>query len=399
MISSPDILILFPGHLEALTSRGGGRETRLLRVALELSKDFIVTIVAPFLGEYRKTIEIQTRLTVNNLYFPASNTYPPKSQFTKLMQLISLMFYSIEAVAKTIQFKRNGLKVVLVSDFTSGALPAVIAKVLRLKVLCYEGNITPWASPYSVPRKTGIVQALLSAFTRVLASVTGRLSGAIVVNDGLIKKGLVRSGINGNKIHVIRGVVDTEKFKPLQVRPSESKEFLVGFNGRLTEEKGVSFLLDLCNAALSALPQVRFVVLGDGPYREKLEVLPNVKRVGQVAHNKVCSNLSPVKVVVTFQKTFGMGEVEALACGKPLIASRIGEMAKLIADRKTGLLCDPNVDSYVQSIAMLSEDESLLAKLSANSRQEAIRSYGLKACREKWQFAVRHVLENSEQYG
>lgn len=399
MFSSPDILILFPGHLEALTNRGGGREARLLRVALELSEDFNVTIVAPFFGEYRKTIKIQPRLTVDNLYFPASNAYPPKSQFTKLMQLLSLMFYSIEAVAKTIQFKRKGLRVVLVSDFTSGALPTFVAKVLRLKVLCYEGNITPWANPYVVPRKTGVVQAFLNAFTGVLAGVTSRLSEALVVNDGLIKTGLVRRGVAEDKIFVIRGVVDTESFKPLRIKSPESKEFLVGFNGRLTDEKGASFLLDLCTAALSALPQVRFVVLGDGPYKEKFAVLPNVRHVGQVAYSEICSRFSSVKAVITFQKTFGMGEVEALSCGKPLIASRVGEMSKLIVDGETGLLCDPNVDSYIQAIEMLLRDEALLVKLSENSRKEAIRSYSLDVGREKWQFAVRHVLENSAPYG
>jgi glycosyltransferase involved in cell wall biosynthesis len=362
-------------------------------VALELCKDFDAVIAAPFFGKYHKTVQIRPRLTVNDLYFPSSSEYPPKSQFTKLMQVFSLAFYSTEVVFKTIELKRKGLRILLVSDFVSGFVPAIVAKILNLRVVCYEGNITPWAEPSFTPKVNSFVQTLLSAFISTSAKITGRLSDAVVVNDGLIKNGMVNSGIKEGKIFVIRGMVDIEVFKPLEGELSKKDEFVVGFNGRLNKEKGADLLLDLCKTALDKLPQVHFIILGDGQFKDRLKVLPNVKHVGQVAHNELCSSLSPVKIVVTFQKTFGMGEVEALSCGKPLIASKVGEMPALIENEGIGLICEPNVSSYIEAIELLYKNELLIKKLSEGSRMYAIKRHDSSVICGQWKSMVNRILQ------
>lgn len=142
-----DICFVFPGYLEALTQRGGGREERLLQVAMGLSSHFNVVIIAPFFGKYRRIIKINPTLLINNLYFPSPKDYPAKNWFAKFMQLISISFYALEAVVRIIRFKVKGLKVIVLGDIVSGILPAIIAIFLHIKVVCYEGNITPWAEP------------------------------------------------------------------------------------------------------------------------------------------------------------------------------------------------------------------------------------------------------------
>ncbi|MHA1835126.1 MAG: glycosyltransferase, partial [Candidatus Baldrarchaeia archaeon] len=261
---SSDIIVLFPGFLEALTRRGGGREKRLLEIALRLSKYYKIIIIAPFFAKYYKIIKINPRLIINNLYFPSVKDYPPKSNFTKIMQLISIFFYIFEATIKIIQLKDKRLKILVVSDVTS-ILPAIVAKLLKLKVLYYEGNTELWDG-----HEKNIIQKFYQAFYIFLGSLLGKMSDALIVNDGIIKERMIDKGIEKCKIFIVRGATDTNKFKLLQLKNSikrkEDGSLIVGFIGRLTKEKGVALLLEMCRKTRIKLPNVKYIILGDGPY-------------------------------------------------------------------------------------------------------------------------------------
>lgn len=238
------IVIIFPGFLEAFTNRGGGREARLSRVALELSNSYEIAILAPFFAVFKSSQKKNNKLEVNDIFFPSSKEYPPKSFLIKLLQLFSIPVYSFYCSMKIIQ-KRKETDLIIVSDFMSGLLPSIVAKVfLHLKVSCYEGNITPWADPSLTFRSAALSESLLNALTMSIAKVTAFLANGIIVNDGLIKNGLIKSGVADNKIFVIRGIVDTTAFKP-SGKPKRP-EFVVAFNGRLTKEKGAHLLVNLC---------------------------------------------------------------------------------------------------------------------------------------------------------
>ncbi|MGB9831813.1 MAG: glycosyltransferase family 4 protein, partial [Fervidicoccus fontis] len=342
-----DILFVFPGYLEALTRRGGGREETLLEVATRLSNSFNVRIVSPFFGKYTKTIQLSSTLTINNLYFPTLKNYPySKNWFSNIVSSLSVfLFYEFLVIMKLIELKKKGLKIVVLSDIISGILPTIFAKLLKIKIVYYEGNLTPWIDYRILSRNTSLMKSIWHSFTIIVGCVIGEMADSIIVNDGLIKGGMIHHGISEDKICIIRGGVDTNKFKPMEAEPYPEAEFVAGFIGRLTDEKGAPALLDFCKIALYKLPQVKIIILGDGPYRRDFEILPNVKYVGWVDHNILYKWMRFIDVVLSFQRTFGRGEIEALACGKPVIAYRIGEMPKLIKNGENGLLCQPRIDS------------------------------------------------------
>jgi glycosyltransferase involved in cell wall biosynthesis len=296
----------------------------------------------------------------------------------------------VEVILEILKIKKRGLKLVLISDLVSGFIPGVVAKALNLKILCYEGNIVPWAQPFS-PR-ISIQKRLLDSFLLTLVKSTTNISDAIVVNDGLIKDGMIRRGVKKDKIFLIGGMVDTEKFKPLRIK-ADNSEFIVGFIGRLTEEKGALLLLELCKESLVKYPDVGFIILGDGALRECFQALPNIKYIGWVKHNELPKKLCPAKVIVTFQKSFGIGELEALACGKPIIVSRIGEIASLVREAEIGLVCEPNINSYVDAIGNLLKNEKLLRRLSRKSRMYILRNHSLDAICSQWKSIINNILQ------
>ena len=392
-----DILFVFPGTLEALTKRGGGREEKLLRVATELSSSFNVSIVAPFFRSYKKVIMHSSSLMIENVYFPALKNYPPKNRFSSVIHTFSIiLFYQLLLVMKIIQLKKNKLKIIILSDAFSGIIPAVVAKLLNIKIVYYEGNLTPWADPYIFSRNVSVINALWRSFNLIVGYTLCKIANAIIVNDGLIMEGMVRHDIRKSKIFIVRVGVDTNKFSPIEVATRSEEELHVGFIGRLTEEKGAPILLKLCKTAVNMLPQVKFMIFGDGPYKKYFETLPNVKYIGWVDHNTLPKWLSLVDVILSFQKTFGLGEIEALACGKPVVAYRIGEMPELVKDGKTGVLCRLEVSSLVKAISKLMNNKAIIKKLSENARLEAINNYDWKIIGQKWKAIIKCLLVNAQ---
>ncbi|MGH7829459.1 MAG: glycosyltransferase family 4 protein, partial [Candidatus Binatia bacterium] len=111
-------------------------------------------------------------------------------------------------------------------------------------------------------------------------------------------------------------------------------------------EKGVSTLLE----AWRSLKDVPLKVAGDGPLSEKArammsrEKLENVELLGQRSHDEVVTLMKGAHFLVfpsEWYEGFPMTLVEALACGVPIVASRLGAMAEIVEERHTGLLFQP----------------------------------------------------------
>lgn len=135
--------------------------------------------------------------------------------------------------------------------------------------------------------------------------------------------------------------------KPNFVHPDpgigQGKGSYVLFAGRLSQEKGVLTLL----RALSLLEGVRLMIVGDGPLRGHVQALVGKSKPGSIEFlgRQSRTNLFRLMRAARFlvfpsewYETFGLVMVEAFACGLPVIASRLGAMAELVDDGRTGLL-------------------------------------------------------------
>jgi glycosyltransferase involved in cell wall biosynthesis len=123
---------------------------------------------------------------------------------------------------------------------------------------------------------------------------------------------------------------------------SGSSQFL--FVGRLATEKGLPVLLEAWG--LSPFPLL--TIVGDGPLADSVAnvagKLPNVVVPGRLQRQQVIAELRrSIALVFPSQcyETFGLAIIEAFACGVPVIASRLGAAAEIIADGQTGLLFKP----------------------------------------------------------
>lgn len=361
-----DICFISPSLLETNTTRGGGCEVTDFNVGLQLSKNFRICIISTYFTKYKGMNIINTNMMVDEVPIPAPNKYPPSSNFEIYSQLLLTYFYSLIVALKVCKLIRKNLKILVVHNPQTGLIPALIAKVCGVKLIYAEGNTTPWTDPYICP-----TNRRKSFFDEFLFIYLAKISDAIRAQSKSIKEGMINRGLNSDKIKIIAAGVDTNEFMPISNRDNKSDIIRVGFIGRLTEIKGAHLLLDLVLESANQVPNVRFYIFGEGPYKQRFIGLPNIDHIGSVPRNKLNLWLSSVDILVFFQKELGRAEIESLSAGKAIIACNEGEMPLMIKHLENGYLCNPNVQSYIDAIKFLSNNLLLIDKLGVNARKLA----------------------------
>jgi glycosyltransferase involved in cell wall biosynthesis len=181
----------------------------------------------------------------------------------------------------------------------------------------------------------------------------------------------------------IEGGLPAERIvvKPNFVHPEPVRKTRIGeyalYVGRLSAEKGLRTLLEAWSKLRMRIP---LQIAGDGPLRGELEEkihtmkLEDASVLGRVLPRDVIQLMLGAKFLVfpsVWFETFGLTIAEAFACELPVIASRLGTMAEIVTDNKTGLHFKPG------------DSQDLAAKIEwAWSHQEAMSEMGRAARRE-----------------
>ena len=132
------------------------------------------------------------------------------------------------------------------------------------------------------------------------------------------------------------------------------------FAGRLSAEKGILEFVE----ATEGLPRV---IVGDGPLRGRVP-----ETVGPVARDRLGAFYERAAVVCVSSRREGYGMVarEAMAYGRPVVATAVGGLVDAVADGETGLLVPPgDVDALRSAVVRLLEDPGLRARLGAEARR------------------------------
>jgi len=155
------------------------------------------------------------------------------------------------------------------------------------------------------------------------------------------------------KFTVIHSGVNLRRFKNVPVDPSEMKRKLgipedslvVGTAGRLTPVKGPEYLIQAAKEITAVRQDVSFVFLGDGEIRNQLEAMveqlglkENVKFLGWRQDVAEVMSIFDIFVLPSLNEGMGRVLVEAMALGKPIVASDIGGIPDLVVQGENGYL-------------------------------------------------------------
>jgi glycosyltransferase involved in cell wall biosynthesis len=194
--------------------------------------------------------------------------------------------------------------------------------------------------------------------------------------------------------------VDTDKFS-LQV-PFEERDEVVGFVGRLDEEKGIRELADVAKQ----LPDdVTFKFVGDGPlYKWLQEELVDeieagkVELAGWVDHSEIPSELNMMKLLVMpSQPTEGLPTtiLEALACGTPVCATPVSGVPDVVKGGETGFLMEERKpDAIIPDIVgYLSQHD--LSQVSVHGRHLIEQEYSFSAAKNRYRELLDTVCNSN----
>lgn len=152
------------------------------------------------------------------------------------------------------------------------------------------------------------------------------------------------------------------------------------FVGRLSAEKGVGTLL---SAWERLRPNAILKIAGEGPLMDELRARtrnnPSVEWLGPRSSSEVKDLMGRAEVTIfcsEWYETFGRVAIESFAKGTPVIASRIGALAEVVDDGRTGLLFEPgNADDLARQVKWCFDHPEELAKMRENARSEYERKH------------------------
>lgn len=232
----------------------------------------------------------------------------------------------------------------------------------------------------------------LSLYNRLDVFLLRYFDRIIAVSETM-KRGLVEKGVDARKIHVIANAIQigstsgreqTRRTIRARLRIGEN-EFVFGFVGRLSEEKGLRDLLEAFSRRKPEDVRWRLILVGEGPQRQALEKM--VCDVGLAARVTFAGFQSETAawyyamdafVLPSLTEGTPMVVLEAMAHGVPVIATSVGGVPAVVASGENGILVSPAQPSeLLGAMRSIAGDRRLRSRLCSNAADAVRRDYGV----------------------
>ncbi|HYP27605.1 MAG TPA: glycosyltransferase family 4 protein [Blastocatellia bacterium] len=224
-------------------------------------------------------------------------------------------------------------------------------------------------------RNSAIVSGLLTINNHIYAK-SGRLFKIIdhfIAVSNFVKEKHVQAGFPDRKVTVKYNGIDLARAWGRPVDSASRKA--VTFVGRLTPAKGTSILKEIARR----MPDVRINIVGDGPDFEELRQAcqssphQNVSLFGKQPPERVRELMSESACVVVpsvFPEPLGLVAIEAMACGAPVVASRIGGLAEIVEQSGGGVTVglEGKAEGFISAIRAVVSSPERVAELGARGR-------------------------------
>ena len=219
----------------------------------------------------------------------------------------------------------------------------------------------------------------------------------VVTVSDFNRRFLSRYAAGGTPVHVVRCGVDPSSYAFRPRRPPTSGRVRALCVASLQEYKGHRVLFEALARGGAHIDRIELELVGDGPLRRPLEVLalelgiaPRVRFLGSLTEPEVIALLGCVDLFVLPSLVARNGQmeglpvavVEALACGVPVVATRLSGLSEILADESVGILAEPDdVESLREALerviagrtALKPEAGRQLVETEFNVHQSALR--------------------------
>jgi len=219
-----------------------------------------------------------------------------------------------------------------------------------------------------------LVEAKKSRVFHLLGKLTIRAADAVIVDSVIQKYAVLDLGGNSSKICCFPRGIDSGKFKP--EKPSRFGRELRWTNGKIVISTrnhfpvyGIENLIRAIPIVLETVGDAKFLIAGAGPLLEHhkslataLGIDKSVKFLGHISHEQIPDilNASDVYVSTSFLDGSSVSLLEAMACGLPVVVTRIPGNEEWVMDGVNGFLVPPgNISALAKSVVKLLKEPNL----------------------------------------
>lgn len=345
-----------------------------------------VIVFAPRVGHYRRSTPVRV------VYVPTIDIRILRTLVFNFVSFFYIFLFS---------FKQPP-HVLYVREIVLSLTPLILSFILR-KPLITEVN----GDLIEELRYKGF-SPLLIWIVKQLQNINSRYSNDLVcVTEGLKQIFIKRYEIPPHRIHVVPNGTNIHLFRPMDQKICQkelgldSRRCFVGFIGTFLSHQGLDTLITCAPHVINSVPNVLFLLIGDGRIRPLLEQA--IHEMGISTYFLFTGNVPPEKAVLyinsmdicvaPFTKArndaIGLSPLKLydyLACGKPLVASDIKGVGDVIAHNNLGIAVPPdNPAELANAIKALLLDDNLRAAYSENGRKLVVEKYN-------WELTANRIL-------
>ncbi|MCK9582257.1 MAG: glycosyltransferase family 4 protein [Endomicrobiales bacterium] len=205
-----------------------------------------------------------------------------------------------------------------------------------------------------------------------------------------VKKILINHKVNQARITIVSNGVsfdDVKEFSDVQKANTRRNfgikdEVLFSFVGRLSPEKGIINLInafgEICRIPIS----VKLIIAGDGKLKRKCEDLvktlnieKNVIFIGDTNDVSLVYNISDIFVLPSYDEASPYALLEAMAHGKAVVTTAVGDVPEMVINNVSGLIVQPNIQSISAAMSILALDKTLRQVLGENAKLVVMEKY------------------------
>jgi glycosyltransferase involved in cell wall biosynthesis len=243
--------------------------------------------------------------------------------------------------------------------------------------------------------------AALGIYNHLDRMVLKKFNALAAVSDAVAHR-LLAFGVPTEKIKTIANGIDVTAFERAQPLPLLKAEdgTVVGIVARLDLQKGFEYLLRAARDLCKTTPDLKIVIVGEGPDREKIEEMieqyglqSNVILAGQQSNMPAVYAAMDIFVLPSLNEGLPMTVLEAMAASKPVIATKVGAIGSVIKDGENGLLVNAkDSEGLRNAIASLLSDPERRQRLGDQAHAWVSQNYTSEAMALKYREMYEEVL-------
>jgi glycosyltransferase involved in cell wall biosynthesis len=273
---------------------------------------------------------------------------------------------STKTLFEELRINRNKKPILHAHDISSSLfVAAFVSKIFRLPIIVQVHGFPLLEQriklEHDASHFAGLVWFLSKLYHNLAVKLIIATSPIVIVNNLQVKSFFKSCGISGAKLRVVPASIDIKKMSSELLSKHEAKakldldpcsrEIVFGYIGGLRPEKNLDLLLCAFSRFVSRplAPNVRLVIIGDGPQRltlekqvKKLKIDRFVDFKGQIPNAFRFLNAIDIFVLTSLSEGSPTSLIEAMASGRSIIASDIPAIREMVCNHKEALLINPH---------------------------------------------------------